>query len=53
VIVLNQGGAVSAPSSLLYTGTIGAGALSPIIYGLFGNALGVFVMMGLIAAVCW
>jgi len=36
---------------VFYTGTIGAGALSPIIYGLFGNALGVFVMMALIAAV--
>jgi MFS family permease len=36
---------------VFYTGTIGAGALSPIIYGLFANALGVFVMMGLIAAV--
>jgi MFS transporter, FSR family, fosmidomycin resistance protein len=36
---------------VFYTGTIGAGALSPIAYGLIGNALGVFVMMGLIAAV--
>ena len=36
---------------VFYAGTIGAGALSPIIYGLFGNALGVFVMMALIAAV--
>jgi MFS family permease len=36
---------------IFYTGTIGAGALSPIIYGLFGNALGIFAMMVLIAAV--
>ena len=36
---------------VFYTGTIGAGALSPIIYGLFGNALGVFAMMVLIAMV--
>jgi hypothetical protein len=41
----------STAFGVFYTGTIGAGAVSPIIYGLFGNALGVFVMMALIAAV--
>jgi MFS transporter, FSR family, fosmidomycin resistance protein len=36
---------------LFYTGTIGAGALSPAIYGLFGDILGISVVMLLISAV--
>jgi MFS family permease len=35
---------------LFYTGTIGAGALSPAIYGLFGDILGISVAMLLISA---
>jgi MFS family permease len=35
---------------LFYTGTIGAGALSPAIYGLFSDILGISVAMLLIAA---
>ena len=37
--------------SIFYTGTIGAGALSPALYGLFSDAAGVPRMMVLIAAV--
>jgi FSR family fosmidomycin resistance protein-like MFS transporter len=36
---------------LFYTGTIGAGALSPMLYGLFSDAAGVPRMMGLIAGI--
>jgi MFS transporter, FSR family, fosmidomycin resistance protein len=36
---------------IFYTGAIGAGALSPVLYGLFSDAVGVAVMMQLIAAV--
>jgi MFS transporter, FSR family, fosmidomycin resistance protein len=36
---------------LFYTGTIGAGALSPAMYGLFGDLLGIPATMLLIAAV--
>jgi len=36
---------------LFYTGTIGAGALSPAIYGLFGDAMGVTATMILVAGV--
>jgi len=37
--------------SLFYTGAIGAGALSPALYGLVSDAAGVPLMMGLIAGV--
>jgi len=36
---------------MFYTGTIGAGAVSPAIYGLFGDALGVKATMILVAGV--
>jgi len=36
---------------IFYTGTIGAGALSPVLYGVFSDVVGVPVMMQLIAAV--
>ncbi|HSO05741.1 MAG TPA: MFS transporter, partial [Pelomicrobium sp.] len=36
---------------VFYTATIGAGALAPVFYGLFSDALGVPAMMKLIAAV--
>ena len=36
---------------IFYTGTIGAGAVSPVIYGLFSDAAGVPAMMMLIAGV--
>lgn len=36
---------------IFYTGTIGSGAVAPVIYGLFSDALGLASMMGLIAAV--
>ena len=36
---------------LFYTGTIGGGAIAPVLYGLFSDALGVPSMMVLIAAV--
>lgn len=36
---------------VFYTGTIGAGALSPALYGLFGDALGLSAAMLLVAAV--
>jgi FSR family fosmidomycin resistance protein-like MFS transporter len=38
-------------SGVFYTGTIGAGAVSPAIYGLFGHALGVTATMILVAGV--
>ena len=37
--------------SIFYTGTIGAGAVAPALYGLFSDALGVSAMMALIAGV--
>ena len=37
--------------SIFYTGTIGAGAVSPAIYGLLGDAVGVPVALMVIAAV--
>ena len=37
--------------SIFYTGGIGAGALSPILYGLVGDALSVPTMMALVAAI--
>ncbi len=37
--------------SIFYTGAIGAGALSPVLYGLVSDSVGVPLMMGLIAAV--
>lgn len=37
--------------SVFYTGVIGGGALSPVIYGLFSDALGIPAMMLLIAGV--
>ena len=37
--------------SIFYTGTIGSGALSPVVYGLFSDALGVSSMMVIIALV--
>jgi predicted MFS family arabinose efflux permease len=36
---------------MFYTGTIGAGALSPALYGLFGDAFGLTPTMLLVAAV--
>jgi FSR family fosmidomycin resistance protein-like MFS transporter len=36
---------------LFYTGTIGSGAVSPVVYGLFGDAVGVPTMMVVIASV--
>ena len=36
---------------LFYTGTIGSGAIAPVLYGLFSDALGVPSMMMLVAAV--
>ncbi|HJU18457.1 MAG TPA: MFS transporter [Stellaceae bacterium] len=37
--------------SLFYTGAIGSGALSPVLYGLFSDAVGVPRMMALIAGI--
>jgi MFS transporter, FSR family, fosmidomycin resistance protein len=37
--------------TVFYTGTIGAGALSPALYGLFGDAIGLIPAMLLVAAV--
>jgi MFS transporter, FSR family, fosmidomycin resistance protein len=37
--------------AIFYTGTIGSGAVSPLIYGLFSDALGIPSMTGIIAAV--
>jgi FSR family fosmidomycin resistance protein-like MFS transporter len=36
---------------IFYTGTIGAGALSPVVYGLFSDAIGLTAAMLLVAAV--
>jgi MFS transporter, FSR family, fosmidomycin resistance protein len=36
---------------VFYTGTIGAGALSPALYGLFGDAIGIPAAMMLVAGV--
>jgi MFS transporter, FSR family, fosmidomycin resistance protein len=36
---------------IFYTGTIGAGALSPVVYGLFSDAIGLSAAMLLVAAV--
>jgi predicted MFS family arabinose efflux permease len=38
--------------SLFYTGTIGSGAVSPALYGLVGDALGVTTTMIVIACIC-
>jgi MFS family permease len=37
---------------IFYTGTIGAGAVSPVLYGLVGDALGVPVALMVVAGVC-
>ena len=37
--------------SLFYTGTIGSGAVAPMAYGLFSDALGVSFMMILISSI--
>jgi predicted MFS family arabinose efflux permease len=37
--------------SIFYTGTIGAGAVSPAIYGLLGDAIGVPAALTVVAAV--
>jgi MFS family permease len=37
--------------AIFYTGTIGSGAVSPLVYGLFSDALGIPAMMGIVAAV--
>jgi MFS family permease len=37
--------------AIFYTGTIGSGAVSPLLYGLFSDALGIPAMMGIIAGV--
>ncbi len=37
--------------AIFYTGTIGSGAISPVLYGLFSDALGIAAMMGIIAGV--
>ncbi|MBV8851180.1 MAG: MFS transporter [Methylobacteriaceae bacterium] len=37
--------------AIFYTGTIGSGAVSPLIYGLFSDALGIPSMMGIVAGV--
>jgi MFS family permease len=37
--------------AIFYTGTIGSGAVSPVIYGLFSDAIGVASMMGVVAGV--
>jgi MFS family permease len=37
--------------AIFYTGTIGSGAISPLIYGLFSDAVGIPTMMGIVAAV--
>jgi predicted MFS family arabinose efflux permease len=36
---------------VFYTGTIGAGALSPVLYGLFSDAIGLTLSMLLVATV--
>jgi MFS family permease len=37
--------------AVFYTGTIGSGAVSPVLYGLFSDAVGVPIMMGIVAGV--
>jgi MFS family permease len=37
--------------AIFYTGTIGSGAVSPLLYGLFSDALGIPAMMGIVAGV--
>ncbi len=37
--------------AIFYTGTIGSGAVSPVLYGLFSDALGIPAMMGVVAGV--
>ena len=37
---------------IFYTGTIGSGAVSPALYGLVGDALGVTVAVGVVAGIC-
>jgi MFS family permease len=37
--------------AIFYTGTIGSGAVAPVVYGLCSDALGVAYMMGVIAGV--
>ncbi|GAC1555416.1 MAG: MFS transporter [Beijerinckiaceae bacterium] len=37
--------------AVFYTGTIGAGAVSPVLYGLFSDEIGIAAMMGVVAAV--
>jgi MFS family permease len=37
--------------AIFYTGTIGSGAVAPLLYGLFSDALGIPAMMGIVAAV--
>ena len=36
---------------IFYTGTIGGGALSPVLYGFFGNVVGVPLMMAILASI--
>jgi MFS family permease len=38
--------------SIFYTGTIGSGAVAPVIYGLVGDAVGVPVALTVVAAIC-
>jgi MFS family permease len=37
--------------AIFYTGTIGSGAVSPVLYGLFSDAIGIPAMMGVVAGV--
>jgi MFS family permease len=37
--------------AIFYTGTIGSGAVSPVLYGLFSDAIGISAMMGVVAGV--
>jgi MFS family permease len=37
--------------AIFYTGTIGSGAVAPLLYGLFSDALGIPAMMGIVAGV--
>jgi predicted MFS family arabinose efflux permease len=38
--------------SIFYTGTIGAGALSPALYGRLGDSIGLTTMLGIVAGLC-
>jgi MFS family permease len=38
--------------SIFYTGTIGSGALSPVLYGLIGDNRGLTTMLGIVAGLC-